>query len=425
MDFTMPALLLPSEDKPLLIDLQALHTALASIPDRRQRRGIRYPLALLLTIAVLGKLAGYCQLREIAHWASLRQLELCAAFGLARATLPHATTWSRVFAQAVDPALLDQAIQQFLDQARAKPGPNSGLIQVCIDGKTLSGTIPLGSSQGVHLVAAYLPQQGIVLLQLAVHKKANELTICPSLLAQLDLAGRVLTGDAMFAQRNLSAQVLAAGGDYIWQVRRNQRQLYEDIALLFAPLRAHERESDFDFRAATTLDKGHGRLEERTLRVSSLLKGYSDWPGIEQVFEVTSRVEDRQGKITSQVRYGVTSLSSEEVSAGQLLGLVRRHWQVENGLHYRRDVTLGEDRSQVRLGQAPQVLASLNNLVIGMSKRLGVANLAELQRRFAWSFDQVLCGRAEGVPSEQRDHPRLLRLISTPPTRTQSSLAAA
>src|SRR5690242_16322226 len=98
MDFTMPALLLPSADKPRVIDLQALHTALAAIPDRRHPRGIRYPLPLLLTIAVLGKLAGYSQLRALSEWARLRQAELTAAFGVQRATLPHPTTWSRVFA---------------------------------------------------------------------------------------------------------------------------------------------------------------------------------------------------------------------------------------------------------------------------------------------------------------------------------------
>jgi predicted transposase YbfD/YdcC len=425
MDFTMPALVLPSGDQPLLIDLQALHAALAAIPDRRHRRGIRYPLDVLLTIAVLGKLAGYCQLGAIAEWAHLRRVELSACFGLARTTMPHPTTWSRVFASAVDPTLLDQAIQQFFRPApRTTPTPGR-LVQVCIDGKTLAGTIPLGATQGLHLVAAYLPEQGVALLQLAVQKKANELTVAPTLLAQIALAGRVVTGDALFAQRNLSTQIIAAAGAYIWQVRRNQRQLYEDIALLFAPLRADERASDFDFSTVTTVDKGHGRLEERTLRTSSLLKGYSDWPGLAQVFEVTSTVRDGRGKVTTQVRYGVTSLPSSVVSARQLLGLVRQHWRIENDLHYRRDVTLGEDRSQVRLGQAPQVLASLNNLVIGLSTRLGASNLASFQRQFTHAFDKMLYARADDATHTAARHPRLLRSSAAPSVERQSARAAA
>jgi predicted transposase YbfD/YdcC len=159
---------------------------------------------------------------------------------------------------------------------------------------------------------------------------------------------------------------------------------------LFAPLRPGERATDFDFRAADTVDKGHGRLEERTLRVSRLLKGYSTWPGLEQVFELTSRVTDVQGRRTTSVRYGATSLSAAAAPPARLLALIRGHWQQENGLHYRRDVTLGEDRSQVRMGQAPQVLASLNNLVIGLAARHKQPNLAAWQRRLAYVFDKVL-----------------------------------
>lgn len=165
----------------------------------------------------------------------------------------------------------------------------------------------------------------------------------------------------MVAQRALSAQIVAAVGDYIWTVKRNQRELYDDIQWLFAPLRPDEQASDFDFRQASSVDKGHGRLEERTLRVSSLLKGYSTWPGLEQVFELTSRVTDGQGRVITSVRYGVTRLSARTASPGQLLRWVREHWQQENSLHYVKDVTLGEDRSLVHAGHGPAAMSLLRD----------------------------------------------------------------
>lgn len=390
MNFTMLSLPLQLGADPLAFDLQALATHLATVPDLRDPRGVRYPLSLLLTLAVLAKLAGYSQLREIADWAHLRQAELTALLGCPRRTLPHPTTWSRVFATAVDPTTLAQVVTAFFQRQRRPTAPRAGALQLSIDGKTLQGTIPAGQTHGVHLVAAYLPQEGLVLAQVAVTKKANELTVTPTLLAQLPLAGVVVTGDAMFAQRNLSVQIVAAGGEYVWTVKKNQRQLYEDISLLFAPLRPDERASDFDFRTARTVEKGHGRVEERTIRVSSLLNDYCAWPELAQVFEVTSNVTNACGQTTTSVRYGITSLSAQEARPDRLLAVLRGHWGQENGLHYRRDVTLGEDRSQVRLGQAAQILATLNNVVVGLATQHQEPNLAALQRRVAYRFDKGL-----------------------------------
>src|SRR5262249_49989008 len=157
-----------------------------------------------------------------------------------------------------------QQMGAFFAAQRARQPSCQGL-QVTIDGKTLRGTIPAGSHQGVHLVAAYLPQQGCVLAELAVTGKANELTVAPKLLAHLDLQGMIVTGDALFAQRNLSAQIVAAGGDYLWTVKGNQPALRDDIAWLFEPLRAGEQAADYDWRTAKEVTTGHGRLEEREI----------------------------------------------------------------------------------------------------------------------------------------------------------------
>lgn len=375
--------------EPFAFLLDDLLPYLHAVPDPRDPRGCRYPLPPLLALAIVAKLANHADLTALAHWARLRAPELTAWLGLPRRTMPHPTTWTRLFA-ALDVAALERQMAAFFTQQTTRTAPQRGL-QLTLDGKTLRGTIPMGSTQGVHLVAAYLPQVGCVLAELAVSSKANELTVAPTLLAQLDLAGRVVTGDALFAQRNLSAQIVAAGGDYLWTVKANQPALLDEIRWLFAPLQAGERASDWDWRTAHTLTSGHGRVEERTLVASAALAGSSDWPGLAQVFQLTVRRTDkRRGQTTESVRYGVTSLSAAAAGPAVLLRLVRGHWGIEGGLHQRRDVTLGEDGSQVRDGHAPQVLACLNNVVIGLMSLQGGRNLAEVRRDFDYRFNQAL-----------------------------------
>jgi predicted transposase YbfD/YdcC len=386
-------------DEPFAFSLQTLVKRLHTIPDLRAPRGVRYPLPVVLTIAVLAKLAGHGHLRAVSDWAGLRSHQLCPLLGFGRGTMPHPTTWSRIFSKAVDPQTLDCVVAQFFEQLcdhsiHKKRRKRAGLI-IAIDGKTLRGTIPLGQTRGVHLVAAYLPDVGVVLAQLEVEEKANELTVAPALLAQLDLSGVVVTGDAMFAQRNLSAQVVEGGGDYIWKVKDNQGQLLDDIKTLFNPPPLTKSEAPLsnmpsDLKQARSVNKGHGRLEEREIMVSSLLKGYSDWPHLEQVFKLKCRVIDGLGQIREMTHYGVTSLPREVASAQRLLELVRGHWGIENGLHHRRDVSLAEDHSQVRLSGAPHVLATLNNVVVGLAAHHGEAKLPVVQRAFAYRLDRAL-----------------------------------
>ncbi len=378
-------------DEPFAFPLQALIEDLAPLVDKRARRGRRYQLAPLIAIAVLAKLAKHSQLREIAHWAKLRQDELTELLGLERRTMPHPSTWSRIFSCALDPAELDRLIGEFFSGLLADGPAREGDIAINIDGKTLRGTIPSGATQEVHLVAAYLPGSGFVLAQLEVGLKANEITVAPSLLAQIELNVAAVSGDAMFAQRKLSALIISGGGNYLWKVKANQPELLGDIELLFLPLRKPERERAYDWRTARMVQKGHGHLEEREIEISGALAGYSDWPGLAQVYKLTCRTQYLgTGKTTHSVHYGVTSLSASQADAARVMSLELGHWGIEGGLHQRRDVSLGEDRSQVRMGKAPHVLASLNNVVVGLASHLGEANLASLQRSFAYRFDKAL-----------------------------------
>jgi predicted transposase YbfD/YdcC len=132
----------------------------------------------------------------------------------------------------------------------------------------------------------------------------------------------------------------------------------------------------------TTLDKGHGRRERRTLKATTALNEYLDWPGVAQVGQVESEVV-KDGKITHETRYFITSVSRSVADAGQLLKWARGHWSIENRSHYVRDVTMGEDSSRIRKRSGPQVMAAMRNATIGFLRTIGVANVAEALRRNA------------------------------------------
>ena len=377
-------------DLPFAFSLTALAAHLQQVPDRRRRRGTRYPLPVLLTLAVVAKLAGQGRLEPLAHWARLRATDLAELFGLKRPTMPHQSTWSRVLGAAVDPAAVEQALCSFF-QSPPTVSPRASII-LAVDGKTLRGTIPLGHTRGVHVVAAYLPEQGIVLGQLAVDCKENEIVVVPTLLAQIDLHGVVVVGDAMQTQRALSAQVVAAGGDYVWFVKKSQPTLLHEITELFSPppITPGHAAPARDFTTERQLDKGHGRLEERVLTASSMLTGYSDWPHLAQVFRLERTVWQQGAQTLHEIRYGITSVPRAMADGARLMEIARAAWGIENGLHYRRDVTLQEDACQLRRGGGPQVMAALNNAVVSLLGQADEQNLAATQRTFAYHFERFL-----------------------------------
>ena len=188
------------------------------LTDQRKARGKRYQLADGLTLITLAKLGGEDGPTGMAEWLELRAEMLAPALDLARASMPHRLTISRLLGQAVEVAEFERVLQRYFDgQAQM-----SQAIVIAIDGKTLRGTIAVGQSRGTHLLAAYLPEEGLVLLEVEVETKENEIVAAPRLLRQLDLRGKVVTGDAMQTQRQLSIEIVTAGGDYLWIAKENQ-----------------------------------------------------------------------------------------------------------------------------------------------------------------------------------------------------------
>jgi predicted transposase YbfD/YdcC len=362
--------------------VQAVLDRLETVPDTRAARGKRYPLPALLLLILLAKLAGEDRPSGIADWLAHRASVLHATLGLAWRRMPHHNTVRRVLATVIPPDDLDALVG-----AVFREQPAAGQCrQISIDGKTVRGTIAAPGDRGEHLLTAYAPGDGAVLAQAAAGGKENEISVAPQLLAGVSLAGVVVTGDALHTQRRLSAQIVAAGGDYVWIAKDNQPTLRSAIATVFESddRTAAGGRLPGERRTAATVDKGHGRQEWRTLDASTDLRGYSDWPHLAQVFRLErTRLTHTTGKREQEVVYGLTSLPPGRATAAALLALTRAHWGIENGLHYRRDVTFHEDATRLTQGHAGRVMASLNNLLIGLLRRAGYVNLAAARRRCA------------------------------------------
>ncbi len=355
-----------------VFEIDSVLAMLMELDDSRQARGKVCALAMVLLLMLLAKLSGADSQRAIAQWLDERKSELASLLHLSKVRMPSRTTLRRIVTWIVSVEQLETLFGAFLQQL-VTTGTN---VIVSLDGKTLRGSVDLMRPKGVHLLAAYLPEQGLVLLQMDVERKENEIPVAKRLLKHLDLRGKIVTGDALLTQRKLCLQIVEAGGEYVFKVKDNQPQLHDDIRRLFTDVPPKP-----DFVTVQSVEGTHGRIDKRVLTVSSMLQTYSDWPHLAQVFQVTRRVTDpHTGLPNEETSYGVTSLQRPEVSPGRLLQIVHAHWGIENGLHYRRDVTLHEDQSRVRLQHAPQVMAALNNFVLSLSAWLGYDNIPQARR---------------------------------------------
>jgi predicted transposase YbfD/YdcC len=220
-------------------------------------------------------------------------------------------------------------------------------------------------------------------------EKENEISALKPLFPEHLVKGRIFTLDAMHTQRELCARLHRLAGDYILRACDNPPTLHEDIADLFED-RCPDRRR---WQQAETWDKAHGRLEHRQILTSPDRNSWfaKDWEGIEQVLRLERTVHMlKTGTLRHEVVYGISSLAMRQASPHRLLALIRDHWAIENRLHYRRDVSLGEDACQSRTGPVPGLLAQLNSTVMSLMDRLGVRNMARQMRSFDAHLDQAL-----------------------------------
>jgi len=345
------------------------------LPDPRKRRGRRHGLTAVVAVAVCAVLAGARSFAAIGEWAADVPAAVLVALRVRRDPLtgqrhpPTEATLRRVLT-CIDPAAVDGLVGVWLSRHQ-QPAACRRWRAVAVDGKTLRGSGTPGAQ--VHLLAAMDHSSGAVLAQVRVDGKSNEISAFQPLLEQIDLTATVVTADAMHTQReHVEFLVTVKHAAYICVVKRNQPNLYRQLKTL--PWRQVPIGDE-------THDRGHGRYEIRRLHVVS--SDRLDFPHAAQAIRITRRVRNQRTKKWRTVTvYAITSLTAAQATPAELADYIRGHWAIE-ALHHIRDVSYGEDASQIRTGTAPQAMASLRNLAIGILRAAGHTNIAKALRRNA------------------------------------------
>lgn len=363
-------------------DRGSVYDRLCQLTDLRGVNGKRYRLETVLMIVIMAKLCGEDTPFGIAEWAKHRQEELVKLLCLSRSSLPSHHTIRRVLAYKVYAEEVARRVGEYNQHG------THGEVYA-LDGKAVRGMRKKDEEGNEYLLSIYDVEQAKVMAQVEVGRKENEITKAPKVLKQVEIAQKVITGDAMHTQRGLAAQVLEAQGDYVLPVKENQPQLYKNIQSLFAPEypKPGVGKIQTDFLTAQKVNKGHGRIEIRTITTSEMLNSYAAWPGLAQVYRLERHFQWRRNghtyRTSHEVEFGITSLTRKQTSPLRLLQIRRAHWGIETGLHYRRDFTLNEDATRMTLGHMGKVMASINNLVLGLIRQAKFHNAAQARRWFA------------------------------------------
>jgi predicted transposase YbfD/YdcC len=347
---------------------------LGRVPDPRDPRGVRYPLAGVLAVAVCAVMAGARSFAAVGQWAACLGADRLGRLGLGAA--PEESTLRKLFAR-LDAAALDAAVAAF---AWTRVRQVAGRLVVAIDGKTVRGA-RTADKAAPHLVAALEQRTGVVLGQSKVDDKSNEIPALRDLLATFDpadLRGSVITADAMHTQADTARTVLAAGAHYVFTVKANK-------AALLARLKALPWK---DVPACTSTRSGHGRRTTRTIKVAQA-PAWTGFVGAAQVAQLR-RTVTKNSKKSVEVAYLITSATAHDAPPDVLASWVQGHWGIENRLHWVRDVTFDEDRSQVRTGNAPQVMATLRSTAITLLRLTGWTNIAAGLRHHSYDTDRPI-----------------------------------
>ena len=348
-------------------DPPGLLAVLATVTDPRHCRGVRYRLAVILGLAVCAVLAGARSFTAIAEWAADADQDTLRRLGAAGA-VPSESTFRRTL-QRLDADMFDDLAGQWAAR-RTAPGPGGRRV-IAVDGKTLRGS-GHGGEHSRHLLAALDHAHGVVLGQVDVGAKTNEIPLFTTLLDRMEITGSVITADALHAQRQHATYLAGRGAHYLLIVKRNQPGLHAQLAAL--PWR--EVPKAYDQR-----EHGHGRTERRTLKVTAVARGLA-FPHATQAIQIMRRRKVK-GKWSRETCYAVTSLAVTQATHAQIAAIIRGHWGIEDRLHWVRDIDFDEDRSQVRTAAGPRVMASLRNPAITILRLSGAASIAAALRYHA------------------------------------------
>ena len=343
-----------------------------TLKDGRSKHGKRYRTQGMITLTILATLTGVKGFKGIFIWVgslnqkTLEQLKLWKK--------PSLSTIRR-FMLSLSAEELEHWITTWLLKSKSLRGK-----ALAVDGKTLRGSHD-GEKRSVQLLSIVDHEDGTIIAQREIGSKTNEIPVVQKLLPELDIRGSVVTGDALHTQDKTGEVVVVdCGAKYVFIAKDNRPTLKKEI---------QEQLSGCAFspeQTITTVEKAHGRIEERTIRTLAVAPGAVSFPFASQIFSINRVFTPTNGKRpSSELVYGVTNLTPEEATPARVLEFNRGHWSIENKVHYVRDGVLAEDHSRIRKGSGPQVFASIRNLALNLLRSAGVTNISEAMQNFAYN----------------------------------------
>lgn len=366
--------------------LESIAEAFGGMEDPRVEDNQDHRLISILFPVLCAVLCGATSLDGIVNYVEAKEDFLLRVLNVG--SLPsRSTIWW--FLVRLDPEVFRKAFQDWLPEISQLCGR-----QIAIDGKRLRGVeARRGASRMIHVVHAWASDAGLLLGQIKTDEKSNEITAIPKLLELIDIEGAVITIDAMGCQTKIARVVKAKLADYVFALKGNQETLEEEVKTYFSGLSEKELANLDHFEE---VDKGHGRIEGRKVYVESRVDWFEDldrWKGLNAfVMVISTRIID--GEESVERRFYISSLTC---TAKEMAGYIRRHWSVENNLHWCLDVIFREDESQVYTGHAPENLAvirriSLNliNLDTTEGKGMRKNSVKAKQQRAGWDDDFLL-----------------------------------
>lgn len=372
----------------VIFDKGSVYDRLERLTDLRKARGQRYGLVTVLMIILMAKLCGANTPTEIAEWGENHKEAMIQLLKLRRPSMPEQSTYRRIMAHKVYVEEVERLVGEYNRQ-----GPQGKIY--AMDGKALRGMRQIEETGWEYLLSVYDVEQGKTMAQVEVGRKENEITKAPEALKLVEISQKVVTGDALHTQKRAARQIVDDQGDFVFPVKENQPQLYKNIQTLFAPEypKPGFGKIQTDFLTAHKVNKGHGRIESRTITTSEMLNAYAAWPGLAQVYRLQREFQWRRNgkcyRTSCEVEFGITSLTRAEATPERLLEIRRAHWGIETGSHYRRDVTLKEDATRMTIGNTAKIMACINTLVLALIRQAHFHNAAQARRWFSAHLPQA------------------------------------
>jgi predicted transposase YbfD/YdcC len=357
------------------------------LPDPRQRGKVMYPLDEVLLLALLAVLAGADSFVEIARFGCKKR-ELLRRFRPFLDGTPSHDHLGDIFA-ALDPAHFQRCFAAWVASLIGVP---AGV--VAIDGKTVRRSGGKAGKGAIHMVSAFAASQRLVLGQVKVAEKSNEIVAIPKLLDMLVVEGAIITIDAMGCQRAIAQKIIDKKADYVFGLKGNQGTLRDDVEVFVTEQKA-KKFADTTISRAETIDADNGRIETRTVTVIhdiDWLQKRHAWPGLSAIAIVESTRESG-GVIERDTRFYITSL----VMLAHLLGpVIRSHWAIENSLHWVMDMVFRDDECRVRINHAPANFTTINHMACNLLRRPSGKDSLRVRRKVAGWDDDFLASLVTG-----------------------------